>query len=116
MPKILNLDKLSAKPNDRFIEVKGVQYPIPPMTIDNFIETTLAAERLEGSVSLADQIKSTIDMICRAVPTLPREALGGYPLEILTDIASFIGGADVDDAEEKLAQAQAAIAEREAGK
>ena len=119
MAKILNLDDLSSKPSERELVIKGVSYPIPKMTVDNFIETTLAAERLEKSESLAEQIEATVQMIMRAVPGVPREALGGYSLEILGKIAAFVRGDDVDGAEEKLAEAKAAAAaaaEGEAGK
>lgn len=115
MAKVLNLDELSAKPAERELRIDGVYYPIPPMSVDNFIEATLAAERLEKSNNPADTFKETIDMIVRAVPGVPREKLGKYSLEVLGQIAAFVRGADVDEAEEKLAQAKAEV-EQQAGK
>jgi hypothetical protein len=115
MTKILNLDALSAKPSERELQIGGQSYPIPKMTVDNFIETTRAAARLEKSDDLAEQVEATIEMIQRAVPGVPRDALGGYSLEILGKIAAFVRGDDVDGAEEKLAQAQAAAAEQAGG-
>lgn len=115
MAKVLNLDALSAAPSERELVIGGKTYPIPKMTVDNFIETTRAAERLEKSDSLAEQIEATVQMIMRAVPGVPREALGGYSLEILGKIAAFVRGDDLEEATEALAAAQEAE-KGEAGK
>ena len=112
MAKVLNLDALSAASMGRELVIKGKSYDIPKMTVDNFIETTRAAERLEKSDSLADQIEATVQMIMRAVPGVPREALGSYSLENLGKIAAFVRGDALAEATEKLTEAEAG----EAGK
>ena len=116
MAKILNLDELSAKPAEREIVIAGKSYPIPPMTVDNFIETSLAADRLDKTDNLAEQVKSTVEMIVRAVPGVPREALGNYSIEILGKIAAFVHGSDLDDVEAKVAAAKADMQAEAAGK
>lgn len=112
MAKILNLDALSSKSAERELVIKGVAYPIVDMTVDNFIETTLTAERLAESKNVAEQIKATVDMICRSVPSAPRDVFGGYSLDILGKIAAFVRGDDVEGSEDKLAQARQAAAEQ----
>jgi hypothetical protein len=108
MAKILNLDKLQ-KTSDRKLKINGVDYAIEPMSVENFIETTRTVERLvkEGA-TVADQIEATVDMICRSVPTAPRDALKKYQLDTLDTIATFVRGEDVEE--------QEAAAAEEAGK
>jgi len=98
--KILNLDKLNKAP-ERQLTIDGVAYPIHPMTVDGFIETTRSVEKImsEGG-SIADQLESTINMILRQVPTLPREKLTKYDPETLEVIVKFVRGEDVEQAEQ----------------
>lgn len=98
--KILNLDKLNKAP-ERSLTVDGADYPIHPLSVDGFIETTRAVEKIinEGG-SVADQLASTIDMILRQVPTLPREKLTKYTPETLEVIVKFVRGEDVEGAEQ----------------
>lgn len=112
MAKILNLDKLveTQRGNQRLLTINGVPYPIQDMSVDNFIQTTLDAERVAKDDSLAEQIKATADMICRSVPSLPRDVLGKYTLPVLSTIVQFVRGDEVDEAEE-----QAVAAAVEAG-
>ena len=43
--KVLNLDKLSTK-GQRQLRLSGVDHAVLPMTVGNYVETTLAAERM----------------------------------------------------------------------
>lgn len=99
--KVLNLDKLSTK-GTRKLRLGGVDYEVLPMTVGNFIETTLAAERMveAGDVSVANEITEAVAMIRRSVPAAPHEALDGLELEQLRLIVSFVKGDDVAEAEE----------------
>jgi hypothetical protein len=107
MTKILNLDKLSKQP-ERQLTINGTNHPVLPISVENFIETSRTVESMvkEGA-SLADQVSATVDMICRTVPTAPREVLVRYDLETLHTIASFVRGEDVAEQE----QTEAAAAE-----
>lgn len=106
MTKILNLDKLS-KGSDRALTINGVNYPVVAMSVENFIETTRTVEELsKGEATMADQITATVDLICRLVPTAPRDQLVKYELEMLNTIASFVRGEDVAE-QEAAAEAQA---------
>lgn len=109
MAKILNLDKLVTSDEKlRELVVAGVGYPIVPMSVANFIETTRSVERLMlPGTTVADQIEATMDMIGRSIPTLPREVLCAFDLEKLDMIATFARGEDVDGQE---------VLEQEAGK
>ena len=98
--KILNLDKLATAHQGRELIMGGIAYPVVPMSVNNFVETTNAIDRLsQGNASPAEQIIATVDMICRSVPTLPRDGLQNYPLETLTPIAAFVRGEDVAEQE-----------------
>ncbi len=109
MPKILNLDKLAeaSAATQRALKINGKDYPIHGMTVDNFIQTSLDAERIAKAESVVEQIQATIDMICRSVPSLPREVIGGYSLEVLSSITIFVRGEDVDGQEEQATEGEA---------
>lgn len=90
--KMLNLDTFAKE--DRTITIKGVVYDVQEMTVENFIETTKAIEALEDKEkqSNADQIETTIDMILRSVPKLPRDILRTMSLDKMAVIAKFLRG------------------------
>lgn len=91
--KTLNLDVL-AKAN-RTITLGGKTYEVVEMTVENFIETTKAAERLGDDSTFVDQVEATIEMILRSVPSIERDTLKKLSLEQLTTIVKFIRG-DMD--------------------
>jgi hypothetical protein len=109
MTKILNLDKITetAKEKQRELVIGGVKYKVPDMTVENFIETTKMAMALEKTGNVAEKMEATVDLICRSVPLVPRQALLGYSIAILSSIANFIRGEDVDEAEEVVAEGDA---------
>lgn len=99
--KILNLDKIAPQPT-RSIVMGGVKHPILPMTVKNFVITSTSVETLEkGDATYAEQVNSTVDMILRSVPTIPRAELEERALEELNTIATFVRGEDVDGQEEE---------------
>lgn len=90
--KILNLDDLPTSTPLRQITLKGVTYDVLEMSVEGFIETNLAADRLEGVTDLQIQLDETVASILRACPTVPREVLTKLPLEKLGVLAQFIRG------------------------
>lgn len=94
--KTLNLDAL-AKTN-RTITLGGKDYEVVEMTVENFIETTKAAEKLGDSASFVEQMEAAIEMILRSVPTIERNTLNRLSLEQLTTIVKFVRG-DLDSTE-----------------
>lgn len=91
--KTLNIDALAKV--SRTITVGGETYDVQDMTVENFIETTRAADELEAKGSKAtflDQIKMTIATIQRSVPTCPAEKLNGLSIEQLVAISKFLRG------------------------
>ena len=113
--KVLNLDKISKK-SERTLVLGGVEYEVKAMTVGNFIEVTAAAESL-SEASISEQIKATVDMICRSVPTIDKETLNNLPLEDLHQIVSFVRGEDTpEDAPEGQASEGAAEGAVEPGK
>jgi len=97
--KVLNLDKL-ALDQGRELVIAGVSYPVLGMTVENFIETTRVAEKMNAETSIADQIEATVEMILRSVPSISRQVLGQLSLEQLQTIVAFVRGDAVDGAEE----------------
>lgn len=92
--KTLNLDTFAKA--ERTITIAGKTYEVMEMTVENFIETTRAAERLGDSASFVDQVEETISMILRSVPTIDRDVLKKLSLEQMTTIVKFIRG-DMDE-------------------
>lgn len=104
MAKILNLDKLSSH-DHRELSIGGQTYSVKPMSVEDFIETTLTAERLADERSVAKQIQATIKLIKRSVPTIDESTLLQLSLEQLRAITAFVRGEDPADI----------VEEREAG-
>lgn len=94
--KTLNLDAL-AKTN-RTITLGGKEYVVEEMTVENFIETTKAAEKLGDNATFIEQMEAAIEMILRSVPTIERDVLKKLSLEQLTTIVKFVRG-DLDGTE-----------------
>lgn len=114
--KILNLEQLAPQ-SGRVLRLNGVDYPVEEMSVQNFIETTLTAERLEGETSIVVQLEATIDLIQRAIPTIDRELLKRLTLEQLQAVTVFIRGEDPEEIIKRFTQAvQPAEAEAEPGK
>jgi hypothetical protein len=89
--KILNLDTLPTKAPKRSITVGGVNYPVRDMSVEDFIETNAAADRLKDSVDVGVQLDETIASIKRSAD-IPDEVLSKLPLEKLGVLAAFIRG------------------------
>lgn len=98
--KVLNLDKLSKKEGKEIV-LFGNTHHVDGMTVENFIETTRAAEALAEETSLVKQVEATIDMITRSVPTVERDDLKKLALEQLQAIVAFIRGDAVEGVESK---------------
>jgi hypothetical protein len=96
--KILNIDNFASK-EKRQLTIAGVSYPVEEMSVENFIQTTRAAEKLSGEESIATQVEATIDMICRSVPGIDNAVLTKLSLSQLQTIVTFVRGDDVDGTE-----------------
>ncbi len=87
--KVLNLDQIESA--SRKLVLNGVEYAVPPMSVENFITTTRRADEMEKSgATLTDQIEAAIDMIVRSIPSIKRGAVEKLPLEYLEKIVTFI--------------------------
>jgi hypothetical protein len=65
--KVLNIDELAPQPV-KSLTLKGVEYPVPEMTVDNFLLTSKAAEDMKNAGANArEQIEETIKMIVRSL-------------------------------------------------
>ena len=87
------------------------------MDVEGFIETNLAAERLEGEQDPKKQIAEMVASIKRAVPDLPDAELNKLPLEKLGVLVAFLRGIfDPDQKDVAAAVAAEAGAEGDAEK
>lgn len=102
--KTLNLDAL-AKTN-RTLTLGGVDYEVVEMTVENFIETTKAAQKLGDSAGVVEQMEAAIDMILRSIPSMDKGVLGKLSLEQLTTIVKFVRG-ELDEKEAPAAEGAA---------
>ena len=107
--KVLNLDALAA--TKRTITLGGETYAVQEMTVENFIETTRAAERLEAAgaqIPLSDQVEATIESIQRSVPDCPKAVLRRLTLTQLSTVGKFLRGElDGEEAKEPSAEGDA---------
>lgn len=92
--KTLNIEALTKA--DRTISLFGKTHDVVEMTVENFIATTEAAEKLGANPSMKEQIAETIEMIARSVPTVDRADLKKLTLEQLSTVIRFIRG-DLDE-------------------
>lgn len=90
--KILNLDTLPTKAPKRQVTLGGVSYDVQEMSVEDFIETNLAAERLEGNTDPKAQMAEMVASVRRAVPTVPESELNKLPLEKMGVLVGFIRG------------------------
>ncbi len=95
--KTLNLDAL-AKSN-RTLTLNGKTHNVLEMTVENFIETTKAADELGEDASAPVQMEATIKMISRSVPSVEPAELRKLTLEQLTTIIKYVRG-DFDNADD----------------
>ena len=92
--KILNIESITSEVA-RTITLKGVSHPVIEMTVENFVDTTKHAERLEKeNASIVEQIEATAESILRSVPTLDRKEIYAMSLKQLGVIYRFISGED----------------------
>lgn len=96
--KVLNLDKVGKK-EQRKLVLNGKTHEVMEMTVENFIETTRAAESIENETSLATQVEATVEMVLRSVPTATRADLNGMSLEDLQTIVAFVRGDEIEGVE-----------------
>jgi len=92
MTKVLNLDNLAD--GERELVIKNKSYKVKGMTVENFIATTKAAEKLTETSSFSEQIEATIATIQRSVPDIEKETLMDLSLEQLRAVVDFVRGED----------------------
>ena len=94
MPKILNLDALSEKIT-RELVLNGKTYKIRETTVEDFIETTRAAEAIDiEKMTIGQQTEMTIDLIAKQIPDIARDDLMHLNLDQLQAVAAFVRGVD----------------------
>lgn len=88
--KVLNLDSFT-KPK-RTITLDGKEFAVVEMSVENFIETQQAAERLKGVDDQTLQVNETVAMVHRFVPSCSVQILLKLPMEALGAILAFVQG------------------------
>jgi hypothetical protein len=93
MAKILNLDNLGAK-EERQLVLGGKEYRIKEMSVEDFIESSKTAEKLENEKSVVVQMEAAIKLIKRAVPDIKEAELRALSMEQLAAVSRFVRGED----------------------
>jgi hypothetical protein len=88
--KTLNLDQLAK--HTKTVTLGGKEYPVLDMTVEQFIETNAAAERLKDEKDPVKQLRETVALIKRAIPDCPIEQLNKLQFEQLGVLLDFING------------------------
>ena len=89
--KLLNLDDLF--PNQRFVRIKGVEYPIVEQSLGSMIQ----ALKLERDVDRNDQVAVFEGMLASAgsmIPDAPAEVLRTLSIRQLTAVVQFAAASD----------------------
>ena len=89
--KLLNLDDLF--PNQRFVRIKGVEYPIVEQSLGSMIQ----ALKLERDVDRNDQVAVFEGMLVSAsalIPEAPAEVLRTLSIRQLTAVVQFAAASD----------------------
>jgi phage FluMu protein gp41 len=93
MTKLLNLNQLNPK-EGREVQIGEKTYKVREMSVEDFIETTKVAEKMETETSYANQLSETMNLIKRSIPDIEGSVLMGLSLEQLRALTSFIRGTD----------------------
>lgn len=93
MAKILNLDSLAAK-ETRELVLGGKSYSVREMNVEDFIETSRIAEKLEKETSFAVQMEESIRLIKRGIPDIDEATLRALNMEQLAAVSKFVRGED----------------------
>lgn len=90
MTKLLNLDSL-AKPK-RELFLNGKTHYLKEMSVKDFIEISQEAASLDKVADPIAQLKSTVALVKRSVPTLDEAELMEFDFEQLRVVVGFING------------------------
>ena len=98
-PRMLNLDEVAAK-SQRVLKIKGEEYEMKVMTVNEFITFTKEAEEKDAlrkesedkdkPIALSEQIEMLVKMIGNSFPTMPEKVLDDLSMEQLNVIFEFI--------------------------
>lgn len=98
--KILNLDAVTP-PAKKAIQIAGVNYEIPDVTVEGFLLSVRKANELKQAAlkgepptqkEVEEQVEEAVDYLCTAIPTLPREVAGKLQMPQLNMIIAFLNG------------------------
>jgi hypothetical protein len=94
--EFLNLDEVAAP--KRTVTISGKTYQVLDMTVENFIETQQASEKLQGEeVSHAKNISALVAMVHRYIPDIDVAELRKLSFQKLSVLLSFVNGTLGDD-------------------
>lgn len=93
MTKLLNLNQLSAKEN-RVVQIGDKTYDIKEMSVEDFIETTKVAEAMQKETNYAVQLRETVKLLKRSIPSIEDKVLVGLSLDQMRALTAFVRGED----------------------
>lgn len=96
MAKVLNVDSLAPK-EDRELVLGGKSYRVKEYSVEDFIEASRTAEKLEKDTSFANQMEESIRLIQRGIPDIDVAMLRRLNMEQLAAVSKFVRGEDVEE-------------------
>lgn len=90
MAKYLNVDELA--PEQRVLKLRGKEYPMKEMSMEELITTIRETEQLaekKGKVTVSEQMEMMVQTVQRAFPSCPKGVLMSLSVAQLAAIIDF---------------------------
>ena len=94
MTKIVNIDALQEE-SPFILVVGGVEHPMKPFSVDDFISNMRLIEGLGANPKFTDELDLSIKVIARAFPTLDETVLRSWPVSTIEKLFRISRGEDV---------------------
>lgn len=85
--KLLNLDDLV--PNDRFVTIKGVEYPVVEQPLGDLIKAIKKEEDAKKNGSSVGSLESLLEGAARLIPSAPADVIASLSIRQLTAVVAF---------------------------
>lgn len=85
--KLLNLDELV--PNDRFVTIKGVEYPVVEQPLGDMIKAIKKEEQAKKEGNSVVSLESLLDAASRLIPSAPADVIASLSIRQLMAVVAF---------------------------
>jgi hypothetical protein len=110
MSNITYFDLDAVVPDQVIVKLKGVEHPLKPVSVDDFVQNTKMLQAIEGDG--AEDFEATMahtkDLLSRAFPTMTPAIIGSMSMLQMNKLIEFAHGINGQKAAEVSAAAVAA--------